>query len=102
MISHAQRISHDREGRVHCPARGEEAAIDDVKVVDLVGTTVAVKCRCVGIVAETDSTVLVGYSSERNPLSNEEVPREQAVVAVVSVNRALEALHCAFEFANEL
>ena len=40
MIADAERIRHDGERRVHGTARGQEAPVDDVEVVDVVGLAV--------------------------------------------------------------
>src|SRR5262245_13560442 len=36
VVTNAQRIGHDRQRRVHGPARGEKAAVHDVEVVHVV------------------------------------------------------------------
>src|SRR5438067_13665488 len=37
VIAHPERVRHDGERGVHRAARGEEARVDDVEVVDVVG-----------------------------------------------------------------
>src|SRR3974390_3917301 len=43
VVTHPQRVRHDRECRVHRRTRREEAAIDHVKVVEVVCLAVDVK-----------------------------------------------------------
>ncbi|SRR6266516_5472670 len=43
VVTDPERVRHDGERRVHGTARGEEARVDDVEVVDLVGLAVDVE-----------------------------------------------------------
>ena len=52
MIADAQRIRHDCERRIHCPARTEEACIDNAEVIELVRFAVAIQRARLRIVAE--------------------------------------------------
>src|ERR1043165_7045047 len=44
VIAHAQRVGHDCERRIHSAARGKEARINDVKIVEFVCFTISVEC----------------------------------------------------------
>ena len=68
-------------------ARREEAAVDDVEVVDVVRLAVDVERRGLRIVAEANRAVLMRDAGERDALADEEVAREQALVALVAVDR---------------
>ena len=66
VIADPERVRHDGEGRVHGTARGEEARVDDVEVVDLVGLAVDVEGRGLGIPAEAHGAVLMRHAGERD------------------------------------
>ena len=60
--------------------------------------TVAVQCRRLGIVTETNRAVLVGDTSERNSLSHVKVSAKKPLakkplMTVVAVDRAISLLH---------
>src|SRR5262245_11933613 len=52
MIADAQRIRGDGQCRIHRGARTEEAAIDDVEIVEIVGAAVHVQRRGAWVAAE--------------------------------------------------
>src|SRR5213593_3742771 len=83
MLAHAQRVGDDRQRRIHGCARGEEARVHDVEVVDLVSAAVHVQRRRRRISAEAHGAVLVRHARERNALAEEEVAAEEPLVAVV-------------------
>src|SRR5436190_10043695 len=58
VIADAQRVGGDGQGGVHRRARAEEAAVDDIQIVHVVGPAVDVERRCRRIVAEPDGAVL--------------------------------------------
>ena len=60
-----QGLRDDGQRRIDRAARGEEARIDDVKIVHLVRFAIAVERRGLRIVAETNRAVLVRDTSER-------------------------------------
>src|SRR5271165_836668 len=57
VITHAQRVGHDRQRRIHRRARREEAAIDDVKILEIMGFAIHIQHRSLGIVAKTDGAI---------------------------------------------
>jgi hypothetical protein len=69
MISHPQRIGYNRQRRIHCAARREEAGIDDVEIVHFVRFAVAIKRGSLRIVAETNRAVLMRDAGQRDALS---------------------------------
>src|SRR5271169_4863436 len=60
VIAHTQRIGHDRQRRVYRRARREKAAVDDVKILEIMGFAIHIERRSLAIVAKTDGAVLVG------------------------------------------
>src|SRR5215510_3251086 len=64
MVSDAQRVRHDSQGWVHCPAGREEAAVNDIKIIKLMRLTVWVQHRSLGVAAHPTGAVLVGHASE--------------------------------------
>src|SRR5215471_12009580 len=102
VVANAKRVGDDRQRGIHGGARREKAAIDDIEIVDFVRPAVHVECRCLGIVSEANRAVLVRYPCERNTVTEEEVPREQAFVAVLAVHAAFGLLlHELFEFRGQ-
>lgn len=96
MSPHSQRIRYDRECRIHCRTRREEAAVHHVKVVEVVRLAVHVERGSFGIVPEADGAVLVRDSGQWDTLSNVKIAAEEAFVAVVSMHRAGVVLHRSF------
>src|ERR1043166_1004308 len=88
VVADAKRVGHDRERRIDGAARWEEARVDDVEIVEIVGLAVGVERRRPGVAAEADRAVLMRHAGERNALSDVEVAREQADVTVAAVNGA--------------
>src|SRR5262245_12571808 len=102
VIPHAERVCHDGEGGVHRAARGEEARVHDIEVVDLVGSAVRVEGRRSRIAAEPDRPVLVGHSRQGNALPEVEIPGEQSLVALVAVDATARlGLHGLLELVRE-
>src|SRR5438132_303145 len=64
VIADTERVGGDGQRRVHRGARAEEAAIDHVEVVDVVGPAVDIERRRRRIVAEPDGAVLMGDASQ--------------------------------------
>src|SRR5271166_2787755 len=81
VIAHAQRIGHDRQRRVYRRARREKAAVDDVKILEIMGFAIHIERRGLGIVPEADGAVLVGDTRQRNALSNIQVAAKESLVA---------------------
>ena len=73
VIAHAQRVGHNRESRIDSSRRGEEAAVDDVEVVDVVRPAIRIQDRRLGIAAEADGAVLVCHTGEGNPIADEQI-----------------------------
>ena len=68
MIGYADGVGDDGEGRVDGAGGGEEAGVDHVEVVELVGFAVDVKDGGCGIVAEAEGTVLVADAFDGDAL----------------------------------
>ena len=85
MIADAQCVCHNRQRRINCRARREEAAVDDIKVVDIVCLAVDIKCRRLWIVSKSNSSVLMRNAGEWNALAEKETSREQSNMTTVTV-----------------
>jgi hypothetical protein len=68
VVGYADGVGDDGQGRVDGAGRDEEAGVDYVEVVELVGFAVDVEDRGCGIVAEADGAVLVAYAFQRDSL----------------------------------
>src|SRR5262245_64826978 len=66
VIADAERVGHDRERRIDCSARGKEARVDDVEVVELVRLAVRVQRGCLRVVPEPNRAVLVREAGQRD------------------------------------
>src|SRR5687768_17237346 len=88
MLPDSQRVGHDRERRVDRSAGDEETTIDDVQVVEVVRFTILIEGARFGIVAETHGSDLVRDASERNPLADKKIAREEAFMALVPMHFA--------------
>jgi hypothetical protein len=89
VIAHPKRVGHDGQRGVHRTAGREEAAIHDVEVIHLVGPAVDVQRGSPGILTETNGAVLVRDTRQRDPLAQEQVPGEYALMTLVTMHRAL-------------
>ena len=94
VVADAEGIGHDRQGRVHGSARREEAAVDDVQIVDFVRLAVDVERGRLRIAAESDGAVLVRHARQRNSVSNKQVAGHEMRVTV-------DVLEEVFELPNE-
>ena len=99
MVGYADGVGDDGEGWVYGAGGGEEAGVDDVEVVELVGLAVDVEDRRGGVVAEAEGAVLMADAFERDALFEVGVERDGGVgVASLledidpAVLQALEAL----------
>src|SRR2546428_7539349 len=103
LVYDAQRVGHDRERGIHSSRRGEEARVDDVEIVQIVSLAIAVERGGARIVAEADGSVLVRDARERDALADVEAAREEALVALLAVQRASPLrLHGGLETRDEL
>src|ERR1051326_3670273 len=103
MIADTQGVGHDRQRRIHRAARREEAAVDDVEVVDLVRLAVDVERRRLRVASEANRAVLVRHARQGNALAEKEIAPEQTLMALVAVHTALALpLHQALQRADEL
>ena len=82
MITNPQCIGHDGQGRVDRASRTEKRTIDNVKVVQVVGSTIKVQHRGLGIFAETAGSALVSHPFERNLLVQVEGNRNHMSLVV--------------------
>src|SRR5262245_46263456 len=102
MIADAERIGPERQRGIDCSARGKEAGVDDVEVVELVRLAVRVQRGCLRVVPEPNRAVLVRNAGQRDALAEIETPREQAFVALVAVHATLGLLlHQALESVDQ-
>src|SRR3954462_8178753 len=86
MIADAQRIGHDREGRIDRAAGAEKTAINDVQIVHVMGFAVGIQGAATGIFAEANRSHLMRDTRERNSLADVQVAREQSLVTLMAVN----------------
>lgn len=66
MITNPQRIGDDRQGWIDRGTRREKAAIDNVEVVNIVGTTVEIQHRSRWIGAKPTSSALMANGLQWN------------------------------------
>src|SRR4249919_2107396 len=66
MVANAQRIGHRRQRRVHGTDAREEAGVDDIQVVNLVGTAVDVQDGRRRVGPEAGGPGLVGDAGDRD------------------------------------
>src|SRR5581483_4697606 len=92
MAAHAQRVGHDRERRVDRAAGNEEAAVDDIEIVEVVRFAVNIESAGFGILAEAHRADLVRYAGKRNALADKQIARKQSLVTLVAVNFAASLL----------
>ena len=71
MVSHPQRVRHDRERRIHRAARAENAAVHNVEIVHVMPFAVNVQRAGLRVVAEANRADLVGDPRQRDALANE-------------------------------
>ena len=88
MIPDAQRVGHDRQCGVHRAAGDEEAAIDDVEILQLMSLAVRVENAGFRVISEADCAALMRHARKRNSLTEIQIPREQSLVALVAMDRA--------------
>src|SRR5713101_797944 len=86
MIADAECIGHDGQRGVNSGAGREEAAVHDIKIVDLVRLTIRVQRRRLRITPEPNRTVLVCHACKWNAVTDEQISREQSFVTLVAVN----------------
>src|SRR5262245_55924765 len=66
MVADAKRVGHDRQSRVNCITGGEEAAIHDVKVFEIMCLAVRVEYRGLWIMAKARCPALMSDAPERD------------------------------------
>jgi len=88
VIADAQGVRDDGERGIHGAARREEAAVHDVEILHFVRAAVHVERAGFRIETKTHGAILVRDTGKRDALADEEIPREEALVAVVAVMRA--------------
>src|SRR5215813_1151275 len=71
MVSHPERISHNRERWVYRAARAENAAVHNVEIVHVMRFAVNVQRAGLRVVAEANRADLVGDPCQRDALANE-------------------------------
>ena len=79
VITNAQRIRHNRQRWIHGSTRREKAAVDHVKVVEIMRSAVHIKRRGLRVVPKSNASVLMSNACQRNPLANIEAAAKQAV-----------------------
>src|SRR5574337_1574510 len=90
MVSYAERVGDDRQRGIHGRARYEEARVDDIEIIEVVGPAVHVEHGSFLIVTEPDRAALVGRTRDGNFLSEIQMRRQQMVLAAQMVEHALE------------
>src|SRR6266436_5871973 len=76
VVSDAECIGHDGQRGVNSSAGRKEAAVQDIKIVDLVGFAICVQRGRLGITPKTDRAVLVRHTCKWNAVAEEQIPRE--------------------------
>ena len=76
MVSNAERIGHNRQRWIHGAARGKEAPIDHVEIVQVVRFAVRIQRRRLRIISKSNRTILVCDARQRNALAKVEISRE--------------------------
>src|SRR6266567_3950985 len=80
MIANAHRIGDDGQRRVDRRAGNEEAAVNNVKVVQIVRLAVDVEGRAFRVAAEADRAALMGCARNRDLLAQVERVLEEVLV----------------------
>src|ERR1044072_4499301 len=88
MLADAQRVGDDRERGIDRTARDKKAAVDDVKVIEVVCLAVHVEGAGFGVLAKAHGADLMGYTGKLNSLADEQIAGEESFVAVVAVHFA--------------
>src|SRR3954463_6825659 len=81
VVANAQRVGHCRQRRVHGAGRGEEAGVDYVEVVYVVGFAVDVERGPAGIGAEAHGAALVRDAGDGDLLAEHRPTRDARLVA---------------------
>jgi hypothetical protein len=102
MIADAECIGHNGQRGIHGGARWEEAAIYDIEIIEVVCFAVHVESGCFLVGAESDCSVLVGYASERNTLTDVKITAKEPMMAVAAVDRATIVLQGLLKMSLEL
>ncbi len=79
VVADAERVGHRGQRRVHGADAREEAGVDDVEVVELVGPAVAVEHRRRRVGAEPAGAGLVGAAGDRDVVLHVREPVDQVV-----------------------
>lgn len=82
VVADPQRVRDDRQRRVYRGTGGEEAAINDIEIVEVVRFAIRIESRCRWIITEADCAVLMGNPGKGNFLSEEETPCKQTLMAL--------------------
>src|SRR5438270_9315982 len=80
VVADPQPVRHRRQRGVHRADAREEARVDDVQVVELVGLARGVEHRAAGVVPEPDGAGLVRAARDRDLVLEVGVMREQVAV----------------------
>src|SRR5262249_61021114 len=80
VIADPESVGDDGQCGVHRRAGREEAAIHHIEIVDLVSPAVHVQRGGLRVTPEADGSVLVRDAGQRDALTEEKVPREQALM----------------------
>src|SRR5215470_2776370 len=90
MIADAQRIGDNGERRVHGADRDEEAAVDDIEVIEVVSLAIKIERRCLGVPAEADGSGLMRRAADRDVLAQIERARQQMRMEIERCQHVLE------------
>lgn len=79
VIGHPNGIRNDGKGRVDRPARRKEGAVDDVKIVQIVGAAIEIEHRLRGITSKPARPILMPDPLNANILFKISMPIEDSV-----------------------
>ena len=92
MITDTHGVGHDGQRRIHRAARREEAAVDDIEIVEVVRLAVHIECRVPRIAAEAGRPALMGRAADRDILAEIERARQDTGLSVHRLQYLFELL----------
>src|SRR5581483_7218958 len=94
MLPDAQRIRHDRQSGIHRTTGGEETAVYNVEIIEIMGFAIDVEHGGVRIAAKTQSSILMRHAGEGDASRNIRLQRNDVLLE-------FNALQQRFQFAEQ-